>query len=344
MYITFLRSSSMGTHRLCEHQFAIQYQLGDRGKPNWRTEIGSMVHKGLELLARQKVAWQKGEPTLFDEEVGKTYDAATLTLEEAVREAFNHYSAKNLSGTEWTEEHHDDVLQNVRNVVNHGNGEYDPRKRKILSPELFFDFALDDQPWAWFSFPDPHTQERVEGHLRLKGTIDLVTEVDSDTLEYVDYKSGRMFDWAKELDKDFWLLTRDEQLLLYFLALTRMFPQYRFIIVTIIYSREQAPWTIPFDRDRDTKLALESIRKCFERIRNTVKPKRIWDNPKKRFSTCTRFCYYGKNKHPESGKLLCQHYADEIQQLGLARAIKKIAPPRAFDSYGSGGGKENRDG
>lgn len=344
MYVTYLRSSSMGTHRLCEFQYAIQYQLNDRGRPNWRTEVGSMVHKGLELLARQKVAWQKDEPTFFDEEVGKTYDAATLTLEQAAREAFVHYSTKNLSQTTWTEEHYEDVLQNVKNVVEHRDGLFDPRKRNIVSPELFFDFALDDLPWSYYSYRDPHDGSRVEGHLRLKGTIDLVTEVDKDTLEYVDYKSGRMFDWAKELDKDFDLLTRDEQLLLYFVALTRLFPHYKHIIVTIIYSREQAPWTIVFDRDKDIKLALDTIRKCFERIKNTMRPKRIWNNPEKRKSTCLRFCHYGKTVHPESGKRLCQHYYDEVQQLGLDRAMKKLAPAHSYDNYGSGGGKENRDG
>lgn len=344
MIVTYLRSSSISTWGMCPHQWYLEYSLGIKGKPRWRTEIGSMVHKALELLARRKVAEQDGKTVFFDEELDKEYSVNEIAVESACRIAFEHYAAKNLSQTEWTEEHHADVVKNVLNVVNHGNGEYNPLNRDILSPELYFDLELSDQPWAWHSYKDPHTGGRIEGFLRLKGAIDLVTRVDNETLEYCDWKSGRMYDWAKQVDKGWDQLTRDPQLLLYFLALTRLFPDYKYILVTIFYSRERAPWTIPFERDKHTKLALEIIRETFEAIRNTGRPKRIWDNPKKRYATCTSFCHFGTTNHPDTGRPLCEFYHRELQELGLERAMKKHSKAGAHSRYGSGGGQENRDG
>ena len=38
--------------------------------------------------------------------------------------------------------------------------------------------------------------KKLKGQLAIKGTIDLVTKLNDDTIEVVDWKTGRRMDWT----------------------------------------------------------------------------------------------------------------------------------------------------
>lgn len=265
-----------------------------------------------------------------------------MTVESAVDAAWNHYTAKNESGHHWPEEDYDDCLRWTRDVVEFNDGMYNPLNQNVVCPERYFDLSLEDQPWSRYDYVDPHTGERLTGHLAIKGTVDLVTEENPLTLHYLDWKSGRMWDWANDKPKDYESLCDDPQLLLYFLALSRLYPEYPYIFVTIFYAQTKTPFFIPFERDKDVPRALNMLRERFDEIKNNTRPKRIMDDKKKSWK-CFSFCYHGKNNWPGSDKSVCNYINSEVQSLGLDRVIAKHGTPSAYLAYGAGGGSSNRD-
>ena len=75
---------------------------------------------------------------------------------------------------------------------------FDPRNRNILCPEQQFDIVID-KPWAEYEYKT--TKETIKGQLAIKGTIDLITQINDDTLEIIDWKTGRRLDWATGEEK-----------------------------------------------------------------------------------------------------------------------------------------------
>jgi hypothetical protein len=339
--VTYLRSSSSNCWDLCEFQYTLEYVLGLKGGGHWKAERGNMLHKALELLARRKLCEQTGSPGFVDPELGRYFWADIVGVEFAARCGFEHYRHKNESGRAWCEDDYQDVLRWTRGTVEFNDGMFSPLKRNIISPEQFFDLPIEE-PWAWYDFRDPHTGERVRGHLRIKGTIDLVTEAAPGVMEYLDWKSGRVWDWAKDKEKCYETLRHDPQLLLYFYALSRLYPNYRSIFVTIFFSQFNLPFTIPFDRDSDVPLALKMIREKFEAIKGCHRPRRIMDDPDRKWK-CFSFCPHSKGRHPESNRMLCDHYHSELQKLGMEKLIQKHGRPGAAHQYGSGGGLSKRE-
>jgi hypothetical protein len=326
---------------MCAFQFYLEYVLGRKGRPNFKTEKGSIVHKALELLAYRKQCEQSGEASFDDRELGLTFAAADVTPQSAVDAAWKHYTTKNESGHNWGEAEYADCKAWTFQVIDFRGGMFNPLQRNVVCPERYFDLTIDE-PWAHYAYKDPHTGEPVRGQLAIKGSIDLITEVSPDTLEYLDWKSGRpRWDWAKDREKTYRDLQYDPQLLLYFYALTRLYPQYKHVFVTIFYAQE-GPNTICYEQERHVPFALNLIRKRFEQIKHDGAPRRIMDDPAKRWK-CKSFCYFGRNNWEGSRKSICNHLHDEVQQLGLERVMKKHGKPGAYAAYGSGGGVSNRD-
>jgi hypothetical protein len=330
---------------MCPFQYYLEYQLGLKGRPNPRTEKGSIVHKALELLAHRKLAEQEGRAEFEESELGLTVRAADVDVRSSVDLAWAHYTARNESRHDWSRADHDDCLRWTLDVVEHGGGMFNPLNRKIVCPERYFDLTIEE-PWSWFDYQDPFTGERVAGHLSVKGTMDLITEAAPDVLENLDWKSGRQWDWANDKPKDFESLCDDPQLLLYFYALCRLYPEYRFKFVTIYFAQTKSPFTIPFDEGRDVPRALAMLRERFERVKNDWNPRRIMENPDKKWK-CRAFCPqgtrdFGGNKVP-AGRAVCDVVHRDVVQLGLEKAMKKHGKPSVYSTYGSGGGLTNRE-
>jgi hypothetical protein len=137
------------------------------------------------------------------------------------------------------------------------------------------------------------------------------------------------------------MLCDDAQLLLYFYALTKLFPDYETIFVTIFFVQDGGPFVIPFVRS-DVERFLKKLRKRFETIRNTMVPRRIIGDASKKWK-CTRLCDFHKNKQPGTDLTLCEYLHREVVTLGIDRVVQKHGVPGAWKRYGDGGGQANRD-
>ena len=210
--------------------------------------------------------------------------------------------------------------------------EYDPRNRNIFCPEKPFEIEIDAE-WAYYNFVLKDAE--IYGAYRIKGTIDLITQIDDDTLEIVDWKTGARKDWGSGKVKDYEYLMSDKQLLLYYYAARKCFPQFKNIIITIMFIRDGGPYTLCFE-DSDMIRAEKMLEKHFKEVSSNSKPRPV-DVTQKDFK-CNRLCHFYKNSLPNTKDNICKHIQKELYNKGIEKVIDEyIQPGFTLDKYHSPG-------
>lgn len=104
MIVTYIRSSSWGSHDFCPMKYFLTYGLGHQEPPNPKTIIGTMVHKYMEILGKIKKTIQDGQNIYDDDIVGQinVYDYQELPIIDAV---YEHYYQ--------TSDHHKDRIKRL---------------------------------------------------------------------------------------------------------------------------------------------------------------------------------------------------------------------------------------
>lgn len=189
MIVTYLRSSSISSYTWCAHKFFISSNLGLKEPSGQKAELGNIVHKALELLARKKLAIQNNADTFFDEELNLSFETKPFSIEESVKFGWDHYTDPSRTIHSWTNAHRKQATKWTWDVINFGDGMFNPLNREIIMPEQYFDMEIEHD-WAKYEYYVPGTdkKEKFSGRLRIKGTMDLVTRADKGLVEYVDWK------------------------------------------------------------------------------------------------------------------------------------------------------------
>lgn len=325
--ITYFRSSSYNTHSMCEQQYFMEYVLGYRGPSGQKADKGTIVHKVLEILAVIKKAQQDNQDHIEDDILGKI-DCSDYNLNTLIERVYKYYSQANSHHT-WALKDYKDCHSWVYKAIEFNNGMFDPRNRQILCPEQHFDIEIK-KPWAKYSYDTD--EGKLEGYLALKGTIDLITLVNDDTIEVIDWKTGKRLDWATGQEKTQEKLEKDPQLRIYHYAISHLYPHIDHIIFSIYFINDGGPFSICFDKSDLTKTE-EMLRQKFEIVKNTKKPKlnKSW--------MCTKLCHFGKttfeNTHvnPETeyrenqtcktGSLMtkCEQVKHDIELYGMKQVV-----------------------
>ena len=102
----------------------------------------------------------------------------------------------------------------------------------------------------------------VEG-VPIKGFIDLIIELDKDTIEVYDYKTGSWSMGYREA-------TKDLQVLMYFVAARHLFPQYKNILVTLDYLQKK-PVTVALGEPH-YKQAVRRLKSLWRKIGRDENP------------------------------------------------------------------------
>jgi len=282
MIITYLRSSSYSTHSMCEQQYFIEYVLGWRGPSGQKADKGTIVHKALEVLALIKQAEQNNLKEVVDEIVGKI-NLNKYSLDTIIEKVYKYYSTQ-CSHHKWTKKDFEECSKWTYRAITDHRGIFDPRTRNILQPEQHFDIVIN-KPWAEYSYII--NDETVSGNLAIKGTIDLITKVNDDTLEIIDWKTGRRLDWATGEEKTLAKLYKDPQLKIYHYAVKKLYPSYKNIIVTINFINDGGAFSVCFE-DSDLADTEKMLREKFQRIKSVKRPvlSKTWK--------CNKLCHFGR--------------------------------------------------
>lgn len=292
MIITYFRSSSFNTHSMCEQQYYIEYVLGMRGPSNKKADKGTITHKVLEILAVIKKGLQDNQSIVSDDIVGDI-DTKKYSLDQIIEQVYQYYTSQFHHHT-WESVDFRDCKKWVYKAIELNDGMFDPRNRNILCPEQHFDFIID-KPWAEYSFDT--MDGKIDGKLGLKGTIDLITKIDDNTIEVIDWKTGKRLDWGTGQEKTHAKLQKDPQLMIYHYAVSQLFPSYDHIIVTIDFINDGGPFSLSFDK-KDLSSTEDMLRQKFEIIKKTKKPRlnKTW--------MCNKLCHFGKTTFENHNSIL----------------------------------------
>jgi len=256
-------------------------------------------------------------------------DILDYDLDEIVDAVYGHYSSQ-FKHHEWEAKDLKDCRAWTYKAITDHNKIFDPRTRDIVQPEQHFDITID-KPWANYKY---QTKDGLlEGKLAIKGTVDLITRVNSSTLEVIDWKTGRRLDWATGQEKTFEKLCKDPQLKIYHYALSKLYPSYEHVIMTINFINDGGPYSICFDKS-DLKSTEDIIRQKFEEIKKTEKPKlnKTWK--------CTKLCHFGKKTFEQHDSILpiveyrdnqvcskgshmtmCEQIRHDIEMMGMKNVV-----------------------
>lgn len=310
-------------------QYFLTYVLGYQSESGKKAEVGTIVHKTLEILASLKKAFQELKQRqkyleIDDDAIGKyRIDKNNLflkdTVEDILDKSFEAYTSK--SKHDWSKSDKAECSKLVFNTLNFNDGQFDPRLSNIIDPEPHFDIPIDED-WAKFTYEiDGKT---VNGQLAIKGTIDLVTKVSDDIIEVIDYKTGRRLDWATGEEKDAVKLSKDAQLLLYNYAISKLYPQYKQAIMTIYFIKDGGPFSLCFDKSDQDKF-LKMLKSRFEEIKNNKYPRPI-DQSRSSWK-CTKLCHFCKNNWKDTDKSICVYTEEHIKTYGIEKTIKELTRP-----------------
>ena len=324
MIVTYIRSSSYNGYDYCQMQYFLTYVLGHRSDSGKKADLGTMVHKVMEVLAGLK-KFQQDNPrkkylVVKDDAVDEVriHKDELLTkqcVEDLVDLSFNSY--KKGSKHKWTPADRKEVSRLSWLALDWNDGQFDPRYRDIVDPEPHFDIPIEED-WAKYEYEMPNG-EVIQGRLAIKGTIDLVTKVDDDTIEVIDWKTGRRLDWATGQEKDFKKLTTDAQLLLYNYAISKLYPDYKQAIMSIFFIKDGGPFSMCFDKSDQDKF-LDMLKNRFEEIKANVSPKPLRED--RSHWKCTKLCHFYKNDWPGTDTPICIHVGNKLKSDGLEKTVK----------------------
>jgi hypothetical protein len=337
MIVTYIRSSSLGCYEFCPMQYYFVYELGKQNKQGKKACWGNVVHKNMELLGKAKLAEQKSRKTFKDDDFG-TIKLKNITIEYLNDLSFGHYDG----AFPGLMAHNDKkiTLDWTHKAITQLEGQVDPRSHNIHSVEEFFEIDIPHD-WALYSYRIG--DKVVEGRLGIKGTVDLITIEDEVYLHVIDFKTGRRYDWGKDVVKTYEMLNEDKQLLLYFYALKTKYPDKKFYI-SIYYINDTVIDKVPVPGglftfafgDEDFTKAEEMLKRQFEKIKADL-------NPKPLSNTCSHFkCKYMcafSQILPEFSTSVpaCMFVKSEIERIGIEAVTAKYVDFDKLTKYDGGG-------
>lgn len=318
---------------MCEQQYFIEYVLGWRGPSNQKADKGTIVHKVLEILAFIKQGMQNKQKIITDDIAGDI-NIAKYDLEAIFDKVYTHYITNN-SHHVWKDKDKKDCWNWVNKTLDFNNGMFDPRNRYIVCPEQHFDFLID-KPWAKYSYDTP--DGKLEGQLALKGTVDLITKIDDNFFEIIDWKTGRRLDWATGKEKTQEKLETDPQLMIYHYAISHLYPEIDNIMITINFINDGGPFSMCFQKS-DLIKTEQMLRNKFEKIKAVKRPylNKTW--------MCKKLCHFGKttfentsispleeyrdNQITPKGNIMCkcEQIAHDVQLQGIDSVVQSYKHP-----------------
>lgn len=310
MNIDYVRASTISTFKDCEFKFYLQYVIGFNSESGRRADYGTVVHAAAELLAKAK---KTGHYKLKDKYTDPDY------LLKICWDGFYRRNKVTYTNTPKDYKFCRDSLQKIIDTKH-----LNPLNLNVFKTEHQFEIDLN-HPGFSYEYFDIKEKLKKKGVLKLRGTIDLITIEDEETLHVIDWKTGKRSDWITGKPKELEDFQKDEQLRIYDLALSVLFPQYKYRMFTIVFINDGGPFTVTFS-NKDVPATIDNVRRTFNHIKYVKKPSRLKDDSKKRDQIwkCKHVCHFGKMVDGETGKSLCDLYYNYVKYNSPAEAERKL--------------------
>lgn len=274
MRVFSLSASKIKAYKLCPFKFYLEYHRFLSTGTSFAAENGSMIHVVFEKAGEDIRDGVKPEDSYiinnWHNEVLYAYQKEgiwKLSKEAIERQKQCDGCAYNLGGLCEIaglgidafegcpiSEYEDSIIL-TQKILNHPQLEF-PLNRKVLEVEDHFHFEI------------PDGNEMIQ----VNGVIDVITELDKDTIEIVDYKTGK---WTQSWNE----CAKDPQLLIYNLAVNSdsRWRNYENFMVTIMYLRKKT-LHLSFDKSMERKTE-DALKHYYHVISNDNSPVRIRDKP-----------------------------------------------------------------
>lgn len=255
--------------------------------------LGTIAHHVLELLARAK---KNGHYKLQDKYTDPDY---------LLEVCWAKYVRENKEGYALTPEDKEFCRTQVNTVLK--DKIYNPLEMDIVATELQFEIEIRRKGFDFIG------TDGLRRWRKIRGTIDLVTKSDSDTLEVVDYKTGERKDWITGEEDGLDKIKKKIQFRVYDVAIKTLFPQYKYRIFTMYFTRSGGPFPISYE-PHEFDESLDLLRRHFLEISKDEHPARLKDNPARREAEawkCLHVCQFGKIIHvyaDDEGNMVEQVY------------------------------------
>lgn len=301
MRVVRCSSSAINLYNHCPFAYFMQYILGMESQSGKAALQGSIVHQTLEWMIRlSKHGKINVDPMwllhrAWDELVVKSPTISIRKVTTRIdRDTGNYKEAADFKKCRVALEH---ILANEF---------YNPYDlTKIIGVEKWFELEMPGEEWTCLD------KESKEHQFTTRGLIDLVHEIDKDTIEIVDWKTGKRKSFYSQIDIDEEILMREVQPRLYHLAAFHLYPQYKNILLTFYYCNDGGPVTISLSRD-DIPMTIAALYRFLMTVSKDtlIRRNRSW--------RC-RMCSFEKNGtchrvwadlHALGGEFVFQKYAD----------------------------------
>lgn len=263
MIIDYLSASRLDLFINCPFRYLLQYhlKLPELRQDTIATHKGSAVHEALELHVKgedyQEVlrkyyeehkVWEydnRSPKRGFPHPVEKKCDTCQWAINDKVGRTATRCSIAGRFISDFDgcpkPNFEDDLMLTSATI----NNEDSVLNRKIIGAEVPFDMEFEG--------------------FKVRGFIDLITELDSETLEVIDYKTGT---YTKNGDDAF----KDLQMRIYSMIAKILYPQYKHVLMTLYYLRKR-PVTVVFSEEDDAKTKA-FLKDAYAMITNSVDPPR----------------------------------------------------------------------
>lgn len=312
-------------------KYTFEYLFGFPGKSGAKALMGTIFHKAQELRAQASKAIRAKEDKFEDDNFGEVLVSDAVNIDWAHKISFDYYTEKNPELNLGDKEFKETNQWIVETNANYPH--YDPLNLNIIQTEQFFDIEINE-PWA--KYEGIVKGQKVEGQLRIKGTMDLILKISKDTYELLDYKSGSLrSDFATGEIKDLKYLENDVQLLLYLIALQHLWPDKHWIL-TLFYIRVGGLFSVLGD-DEMMERAQTMLKEIFKKISVCDSPQQL--DPYNRDWRCKHLCPFSKSASYTRGQSICQHYKRRIDSKGLQFVQDEVMNEKKLFNYQDGGGR-----
>lgn len=277
MNINYLRASGIKTYKDCPFKFFLEHVLGLHSPAGKAALMGTIVHHVLELVAK---ASRNGYKT-FEDKYRNVETCLHICWEKYTKENPQHeYDPKDLKF----------CREQVKLVL---DSDLNPLKRKVIRTEQQFEIVLKKDAFA-YDYVNYLSGKIEVGNMKMRGTIDLITELDSDTIEIIDWKTGRRSNWNTGEPMEMEDFYKDIQLRFYDIARTEIFKKYKYCLLTVVFIRDGGPYTVTFDAS-DRVESFKELEKTYNKILYDKNINRLKDDSSryKESWKCKYVCHFG---------------------------------------------------